>query len=233
MKKLLVVRSGQTPWDISQGSQDDRRLQGTIPLPLTEAGLNDLKILAQEIAKHCSQILYSSGNESAGPTAEFLANQLNIKAKKIPDLHELDCGLWQGLRISDIKRRYCKTYKQWLTDPASVTPPQGESLDELIERINPALELMDRKSAGKTALLVTAPIIGAAIQCILQERPLQQLWQVSQQTQQLTVFDFEKQDKTAEIAVAIPAQNQSRTLLSSTAQEVTESQLARPRNKVI
>ena len=142
MKKLILIISGSTAWaeadnaeiervedDDSQENHNDctkaessdaasgRRLQGTLPLPLSEQGKESLISVANILKQYDTQTIYSSGNESSGPTAEFLAELCDLKTKKNTDLKELNCGLWQGLRYRDIEKRYSNAYKQWRNDP--------------------------------------------------------------------------------------------------------------------
>ena len=104
-------------------ADQERRLQGTLPLPLSEQGKEALSHIAEVLKRYDIQTIYSSGNESSGPTAEFLAEKCGYKTKKNPDLKEMNCGLWQGLRFKDIEKRYNNAYKQWRNSPESICPP--------------------------------------------------------------------------------------------------------------
>ena len=197
MKKLILVRAGSTAWedvskreeDGSNLSPDDQRLQGTIPLPLSPDGMEALKEIAPVLLKEDAEIIYSSGNESSGPTAEYLAEICNLKNKKITELGELNCGLWQGLRIKEIKNRFESAYRQWLSDPTSICPPQGESIPAASERICRALRLLQNKNNDKTVVIVGAKITAALIECILTESNLNQFWHYFDQPVPLRVFE--------------------------------------------
>ena len=149
MYKLILIRAGNTPWQERQPTADESRLQGTVSLPLTEQGKQSLQKIAQILQEEKIDSLYSSGNESSGPTAEYLARLCQIKTKKVPGLRELDFGLWQGLRITEIKKRFGRAYRQWRADPTSVRPPQGESVPETYDRVCRSLCSLNKKNRDK------------------------------------------------------------------------------------
>jgi len=176
MKKLILVRAGSSVWeeancdnavDGSKPSKDDQRLQGIVSLPLTESDKKGLRKVAAVLQREGVQVLYNSGNESAGPTAKYLSQLCHVKAKTVSGLSELNCGLWQGLQIKEIKNRFGSAYRQWRSDPVSVCPPQGECVAAAGERVIRALQKLGKKNKDKTVVVVAAPIVGALIECIM------------------------------------------------------------------
>lgn len=201
MNKIILVRAGNTAWEetlpencsqtavtkenaISEGSSglknDQQRLQGTLSLPLSDAGKDALKKVASLLQCEEVAIIYSSGNESSGPTAEYLADLCHLKTRKVTRMHELDCGLWQGLRIKDIKQRYGRAYRLWREDPAAVCPPEGETVVEAFKRVEESLKAIAKKNKNGTAVaIVAAPVVAAIIECLLTGRSLEDFWSVS------------------------------------------------------
>jgi len=194
MKKLILVRAGNTIWQQGQPTDDDSRIQGTVSLPLTDQGKQALQKIADMLKTENPNFIYSSGNESSGRTAVFLAELCQIKTKKMPDLHELDCGLWQGLRIAEIKKRYGRAYRQWRTDPTSVRPPQGESIPEACQRVNQTLHGLYKKNREKTIVIVASFIVAAIIECLVTGKNLDQLWHSAEQGNGLQIFDLSTAD---------------------------------------
>ena len=194
MKKLIVVRAGNTPW------QEQGRIQGTVPLPLTEASKKELASIAEKLSKEEGGCLFCSGNESSGLTAEFLSGLCRWKIKKIPQLREMDYGLWQGLRIEDVKNRYCSAYKQWRKDPANVCPPDGEPLHEVHQRVGEGLKRIVKKNRSDTVVIVAARMVSAVIECILKGIPLNQLWSVTDEDCPMRVYDLTTQEMSDALA---------------------------------
>ncbi|KPK76959.1 MAG: hypothetical protein AMJ79_04865 [Phycisphaerae bacterium SM23_30] len=193
MNKLILIRAGNTPWQEGQPTADESRLQGTVSLPLTEQGKESLQKIAEILQREKIDAIYSSGNESSGPTAEYLAQLCQIKTKKVSGLRELDFGIWQGLRITEIKNRYGRAYRQWLCDPTSVRPPRGESVLEAYDRVRQSLYSLNKKNRDKTVVVVAAFIIVALIECLVAHKSLDQLWQIAEQHDDLRILDLSDQ----------------------------------------
>ena len=190
MKKLILIRAGNTIWQAGRPTDDDSRIQGTVSLPLTDQGKQALQEIADVLKAENPDFIYSSGNESSGRTADYLAELCRIKTKKVPDLRELDCGLWQGLRIAEIKKRYGRAYRQWRRDPACIRPPQGESIPEACQRVRQSLHDLYKKNRKKTIVIVASFIVAAIIECLITGKDLQQLWQSAEQSNTLQIFDL-------------------------------------------
>lgn len=190
MNTLMVIRAGETAWHQGRPTADESRIQGTVSLPLTPAAQESLRTLSATIDQFHPDYLYSSGNESSGPTAQFLGQLCALKPKTLSDLHELDCGLWQGLRIREIKKRYGRAYRQWCADPTSIRPPQGESLEEAALRVRKSLRNLNKKNQDKTIVVVAAVMVAALMECLLTGTPLEQLWQIVEKHENIRIFDI-------------------------------------------
>ncbi len=220
MKKLILIISGSTAWaeadhaeserqedidstdnqnEISKPDSSDaaseRRLQGTLPLPLSDQGRNALVSVAAVLKQYDAQTIYSSGNESSGPTAEHLAELCDLKSKKNTDLKELNCGLWQGLRYRDIEKRYSNAYKQWRNDPESICPPDGELFAACRERIETALLSIIKKSKSQTIVIVVAEIAAAIIECLLTDKLSTDFWEIADNSSQVRIFELGEAEK--------------------------------------
>jgi len=198
MKKLILVRTGSTAWQESSPNSDadtkpsaqQQWLQGTVPLPLTDSGKRTLEEIAVTLQREGAEVLYSSGNESSGPAAQFLSELCPIKVKKLPLLRELDCGLWQGLRIKEIRQRFGRAYKQWRSDPTSICPPQGESVESAAHRVQEAMGKLRKKNKDKIIIIVAAPIISALLECFLNQCAQDQLWHFADQPGQVRIYEM-------------------------------------------
>jgi broad specificity phosphatase PhoE len=94
------------------------------------------------------------------------------------------------LRIKDIKNRYAKAYRQWRSDPASICPPDGETLTDAFERVTEALIKLLKKR-DETVAIVAAPIVAALIECAITREPLENLWQIVDQGKNVKSFTLE------------------------------------------
>jgi probable phosphoglycerate mutase len=70
-------------------------------------------------------------------------------------LREIDFGALEGLTYDDIAARYPHTYAEWMTRPADVVFPEGESFARMSARVREALEEMRQKHCGQTVVAVS------------------------------------------------------------------------------
>ncbi len=96
------------------------------------------EILAQSLDGSALSALYCGPGENVVRTAEIVGKALGIRPKRIDEFRNLDQGLWQGLQIDEIKRRNTKLFRQWIDDPETICPPQGETVEGAMERIKAA-----------------------------------------------------------------------------------------------
>lgn len=174
MTQVVLIRSGATAYD----EQD--RVQGILDIPLSERGRAEVARLADKLADpgpNASALaaLYCGPGESVGRTAEIIGRALGLRPRRIDDLRNLDQGLWQGLQRDEIKRRNLKVFRQWVDDPVTVCPPQGETIATAMGRIKAALRPLLRRHPDEAIGLVVGEPIAQLIACHLRHDPRVQL----------------------------------------------------------
>ena len=156
MPHIYLIRPGCTDFD------EQHRIQGKLDLPLSVRGQEQLARLLLDLAKIEIDVLYSSPCEPARSTALALGAARGLAVKEIEGLHNVDHGLWQGLKVDDIRRKHPKVFKQWQESPEAICPPGGETLAEAVDRVRKALE-KPLKKKGHLAVVAADPL--AAIIC--------------------------------------------------------------------
>jgi probable phosphoglycerate mutase len=101
--------------------------------------------------------IFTSPSEPAHSTAVAMGDSLGVPVKELDDLRNFDQGLWQGLQVDDVRRQYPKAYKQWKESPESICPPEGETVEELAERVRRALR-KPMKKGTRFAVVASEPI---------------------------------------------------------------------------
>ena len=153
MLTIVLIRPGATDYD------RHGRIQGTLDIPLNPAGSDEVVRLLAQLRDADLEVIYASDSEPANETAHKLANGLDVKLKTLDDMQNLDHGLWQGMLVSEIRRKHPKLYRQWQEQPDSVCPPGGEMLDEARERVRATLrKLFKRHRTGKIGLVLPEPL---------------------------------------------------------------------------
>jgi len=171
--QVLLIRPGATLYD------EQNRVQGVLDIPLSDQGQAEVAKLAECLADRGEgprlSALYCGPGESAVRTAEILGRALGLRPKRIDDFRNLDQGLWQGLQIEEIRRRNVKLFRQWIDDPRTIRPPQGETIEEAMERIRAAFRPLFRRHAEEAFGLVAGEPIGRLIAGYLKRIPRVQL----------------------------------------------------------
>ena len=169
--QILVVRAGSTEYD------RQRRVQGTLDVPLSADGRAELGHVVEELRDHEIDAIYVSPNQSSTESAEMLADALDLKSKKLDKLYNLDQGLWQGMLIEDVKTKQPKVYRQWQEQPETVCPPGGETVASAKQRIVEVLERIVKKHKGGTVALVVPDPLASIICHVLRRDELNNLWE--------------------------------------------------------
>lgn len=151
MATAVVVRPGETDFD------EQERIQGALDLPLNARGQSRLTETIAQLGKARPEVIYASPTEPACTVAQELGAALEVPVRNMEGLRSLSQGLWEGMRLDDIRRKHPRAYKQWRAAPGSVCPPEGETSDEAAERVRQVLrKLMKRK--GSFAVVVGEPL---------------------------------------------------------------------------
>ncbi|MDE2145548.1 MAG: histidine phosphatase family protein [Burkholderiales bacterium] len=162
--KLLLIRHGETPWNL------DGRYQGRSDPPLTPRGEDQARALAQSLAQRLAQSLASAQATRlvAGPlqraqaTARAIGAAAGLRVDVDPRLTELSYGAWEGLRQAEVKLRWPELLRQWKRQPDQACLPGGESLAALRQRVR---SFMDDAAAGlgTTVAVTHAGVIRAMV----------------------------------------------------------------------
>jgi broad specificity phosphatase PhoE len=173
MTALWLIRHGQTDWNI------EGRWQGQAA---QAPGLNDagraqaLGICGQLTGVHFSAI-YSSDLLRARQTAELIAQQLELRVRPEPRLREIHLGLWEGMLSADIERLYPGELDQRARNPFYTRAPQGESPQDVADRVIPAVHAITGSHPGESVLIVAHGVSLAVIICHARHLPLDEVYQ--------------------------------------------------------
>jgi broad specificity phosphatase PhoE len=173
MLKILLIRTGTTEYEC-QG-----RIQGTLDVPLSEEGQQQIEALVEPLREQAIEMLYYAPCRATQQSAEILSEKLGFKTKKLDSLHNLDHGLWQGMLLEDVKLKQPKVYRQWQEHPETVCPPNGETLKQARERLLQSLSKLAKKhKEGTVGILVPEPL-ASLLHCLLLHEAVGGLWRVN------------------------------------------------------
>lgn len=164
--RILLIRHGES----ILGSRG--RYAGHVNTPLSAEGRGQIMRLRRRFRRFRIDRVFSSDLRRCRETAEILAPGADVIFTK--QLRELSFGRWEGWTSDECARRYPSRYGRWLDDPRRITPPGGESLDQLAQRVGAFVRRVARRFPGRTVALITH---GGPIRVLL-VRNLADFWTV-------------------------------------------------------
>ncbi|MEX0727679.1 MAG: histidine phosphatase family protein [Planctomycetaceae bacterium] len=134
MSRVLLIYPGTTDFD------DQARIQGELDLPLNDNGLEQVREMISALSQFSLEVVYSAPEGAARQTADLIGSALGVRVTTSDDLRNLNQGLWQGLQIDEIRRKYPRVIKQWEESPETIRPPDGETISEAATRLKKGLQ---------------------------------------------------------------------------------------------
>lgn len=174
--RFVLVRPGATEWD------DQRRIKGSLSIPLSDTGRQQIERLAAELADLEIDQIVSGPSESAIDTAERLARGRGIKGrgikvKVIDGLRNVDHGLWHGKLIDEVRRNHPRVYRQGQETPLNVALPGGETVEQARQRVVKLFKKLSRRASGETIAVVVPEPLASIVHSVLEGEDLGDLWQ--------------------------------------------------------
>ena len=170
MTQIVLIRPGLTDYDRSG------RIQGTLDIPLTSDGREQVARLIDGLRGQPLEAIYTAPCRAAVETATLIASALDVRLKQLDKMRNLDCGLWQGMQIEEVRRRQPKAFKQWLEHPEMVSPPEGETPGEAEDRIASSLDKLCRKHKGEMIAIVVPEPLASIVRSRLLDTDLTEFW---------------------------------------------------------
>ena len=142
MNNLILLRHGQSQWNL------ENRFTGWEDVPLTEQGIAEAKVAGQLMKKNKVHIdvIFSSVLQRATKTAELAIKEMNLEQfwsdgqllmTKDQSLNERDYGDLVGLNKEETANKYGKEQVRIWRRSYDVSPPGGESLENVVTRVKP------------------------------------------------------------------------------------------------
>jgi broad specificity phosphatase PhoE len=139
-RTLILVRHGETTHNaagITQGWNDSA---------LSDRGAEQVRRLAERIAKMQPTAIYSSPLGRAMLTANAIAEASGLPIQTIEDLREMNYGGWEGKSFLDVRRDDVEIFEKWMSD-ADCPCPEGESHNDVRQRFERAMASIDSERA--------------------------------------------------------------------------------------
>jgi broad specificity phosphatase PhoE len=148
--RLLIARHGETDWN------KQLRFQGHADPPLNETGRRQAAELAARLAREPIDAIWASPLQRARETAEIVAEPHGLAVELEPGLMEVDVGSWSGKTRAELEELYPDAFRRWVEVDGGWDPgwQDGETYEQMAERVRAAVERIAAQHADQTVLLV-------------------------------------------------------------------------------
>jgi broad specificity phosphatase PhoE len=170
MTKLILIRHGETDWNI------EGRWQGQEDVPLNGNGIQQAEANARELHSLKIDAIYSSDLGRARQTAEIIGKEIGLRVFIDVRLREIHQGAWQGMLITDIEERYAEIFKNRRADPLNFAPPGGETGRQVQERVIPAIQEIIQTHPHQTIVVVSHGFVIAVLMTWYKNLSFQTVW---------------------------------------------------------
>lgn len=154
---LLLLRHGETDWNTQ------KRIQGQTDTALNARGHAQARALVAATSGLHIDAVYSSDLARARDSASYLADARGLEVTALPELRERHLGMFQGYTGAEAQARWPEEYARYKRRDTTQTLGEGESLQQLRQRVIAACgELIARHPGGHVALVTHAGVIDIA-----------------------------------------------------------------------
>jgi broad specificity phosphatase PhoE len=183
LTQLLIIRHGRTGWNRVE------RFRGRAELELDEFGVKQAGAAAKRVTDYPVKAVYCSPLKRALTTASIIAKHLNLEAKLLPGIIDIDFGEWQGLSPEEAAARDGALYATWLKNPQLVRFPGGESLSEVRQRAAIAVEELVKQYPDVMIALISHRVVCQILILHLLGLDNSHFWQIDQDVCAINVFE--------------------------------------------
>ena len=143
---LYLVRHGQSEGNVL------RTFHGQTDYPLTELGRQQARQAAEKLRDVSFTRCCASDLSRAWNTALPCLEGRNVAPEACPALREQDVGAMEGLTWEQMEERFPHLLHPYIEDWFRVTPPGGESPDQMAARVGACVDDIVRR--GEDTLIV-------------------------------------------------------------------------------
>ncbi|GAB4537003.1 MAG: histidine phosphatase family protein [Anaerolineae bacterium] len=185
MTTILLVRHGQTAWN------REERFRGQIDVPLDDWGLRQAELVGKRIASQWQPAaIYASSLQRTLQTAAGIARACELHTTIHDGLLDIDYGAFAGLTPEEAAYQYPDLARAWQRAPHMVLFPDGESLADVRERAEAALEEIAANHPDQTVVVVTHVVVCRLMLCAVLGLDNSHFWQFEPATASISVLEI-------------------------------------------
>jgi broad specificity phosphatase PhoE len=157
--KLLVVRHGETQFNV------EHRYLGALDPELTAKGIAQATALNSALPVHLDAIVCSPLRR-ARETARILSNARGTLPLVVDTFRERDVGVFEGLTQEEAQVQFPELWARNVTRLWKSAPTNGETIDEVFQRVAKGLSDLYESHAGTVVALVAHGFVAKVARAI-------------------------------------------------------------------
>lgn len=154
--KLCMVRHGQT--DLNRLN----KYQGSIETDLNRLGIAQSRRAARMLPAGIDALV-SSPMRRALQTAEIISRHKAVPVETMSEFRERSVGVFEGLSKAEIRHRFPDLWKDKLMRRFDAAPPGGETVDEVLDRVQRGIERLLSVYRGGCVVVVAHGFVARAV----------------------------------------------------------------------
>ena len=184
MTKVIFVRHGETLWNYS------KRYQGHSDIPLNKKGLEQAERVAQRLAGETISAVYSSDLVRAASTAQAIADRHSLRCTMVPELREINFGLWEGLTYGEIMVKWPDILSAVYSRPGKDLIPGGESFYDVQHRTTIGLSKCIAGHDEETIVVVSHGGTMRVLLCDALGLAIENMWTLQQDSTAINIINY-------------------------------------------
>lgn len=185
MGRIYLIRHGMTEWNKEQRSQGCSN-----DIPLSEEGKQQARGIGMRLKDIELDCIYSSRLQRAWQTAEEIGGWHNLSVIPADEFIEINFGVWEGMKVSDMKEQYGKLFEGWRQAPATVQIPGAEMLGQVQKRCMDKLFFILKEAPDQNIAIVSHGISIKVIIAGLLHMDLNRIHRIRQDNTALNIFEY-------------------------------------------
>lgn len=161
---LYLARHGETDLNAQM------RYQGSTDRPLNELGWSQARLLAERVPPQVSRIV-ASPLLRAQQTASLVAQARGLPIVTLTEFRERDFGVFEALNLAETQLQYPELYARRIAQQWDEAPPGGETIREVVARVQDGLLRLETDYGGESVLLVAHGFIARAVRYLVKRWP--------------------------------------------------------------
>ena len=159
MAELYLIRHGETE------PSDDLVFHGQGDAPLSAKGRLEAERLRDALRNVGLLCVYTSPLARARDTADIISTEGSLSCHTDNAFIDMDFGDWTGLADKEVAERFPDAHASWNHRPGDARIPNGESLEDVRQRVLPRFREIARTFAGARVAIVTHAVVLRVLLC--------------------------------------------------------------------